>query len=248
MHNDITVIIATSVLPSHPSTAILDETIASIRHHLPDSEILVQMDGIRGEQIERTDDYIEYKKRVYWKALHEWHNVLPIEFDQHSHQSTMMKETYDYIKTPLMLYIEGDTPLVTDHFIDWEGCKQLIYNGEANTIRFHHDSVIHEEHQYLMLDTKGQFMRTIQWSQRPHLSNVLYYKEEVTANIPDKAFIEDNFHKKVISDFHEHAMIGWSKHGLMIYYPEDGKMIKRSYHLDGRAGGLKYTVDDEAGL
>lgn len=80
---DITVVVVSSVLPSHPSTAVIDETIASIRHHLPDSEIILQLDGLRDEQLDRKADYDEYKTRVTWKCLHKWSNVLPVVFDKH---------------------------------------------------------------------------------------------------------------------------------------------------------------------
>lgn len=244
---DITVIIPTSVLPSHPSTEIVDEAINSIRHHLPKSEIILQIDGLRDEQQDRKDDYDEYKNRILWKCLHEYKDVLPIVFDKHSHQTTMLSETIDLVRTPLMLYVEGDCPLVTDLSIDWDLCKEFIFSGEANTIRFHFESVIPEPHKDLMLGVKGKFMRTIQWSQRPHLSSVVYYKDIVIPTLKKDFFIEDTYHGVVINDYNDHKMLGWNKHRLWIYYP-DKKNIKRSYHLDGRGGGLKFTTDDEVGL
>ena len=243
--NDITVIIVTSVLPSHPSTEIIDETISTIRHHLPDAEIILQIDGIRDEQLDRTQDYQEYKRKVLWKCLHEWKNVLPVVFDKHSHQSTMLRETFELIKTPLMLYVEGDTPLVTDKKIDWQKCIDLIKSGDANTVRFHFEAQIPHVHDNLMLGEKDGFMRTYQWSQRPHLSSVIYYKDTVLPRIPHKSFIEDTFHGVVMQDWYEYGMMGWHKHRLWIYYPNNGNNIKRSYHLDGRAGGLKFTSDDD---
>jgi hypothetical protein len=36
--SDVTIILATSVLPSHPDTRIIDETIKSIRVHFPKNE------------------------------------------------------------------------------------------------------------------------------------------------------------------------------------------------------------------
>lgn len=243
--SDITVVLVTSVLPSHPSTAVIEETYNSIRHHLPEAEIIMQIDGLREEQQDRKADYDEYKNQILWKCLHEWNNVLPVVFDRHSHQSTMMKETIDLIKTPLLLYVEGDCPLVTDESIDWELCINKIMSGEANTIRFHFEGVIPREHENLMLGRDGQFMKTVQWSQRPHLSTVLYYKEIVLPSIQPDFFIEDYFHGKVMNDFYEHGVIGWNKHKLLIYYPKEGRNIKRSYHLDGRAGGRKFTSDDE---
>ncbi len=246
--DDITVILVTSVLPSHPSTHVIDETIQSIRHHLPNAEIIMQIDGLRDEQSDRKADYDDYKNQILWKCLHEYRNVLPIVFDTHQHQSGMMKQTIELVKTPLLLYIEGDAPLVTDLDIDWEKCKQFIYDGHANTIRYHFEGVIPKEHEGLMLGETDGFMKTVQWSQRPHLSSTLYYKDVVLPNTVERLFIEDTFHGRVMNDWNDNGQIGWNKHRLWIYYPSHGKNIKRSYHLDGRAGGKKFTSDDEVGL
>jgi hypothetical protein len=235
--DDVTIIVVTSVLPSHPDTTILDETIREVRIHFPENEIILQIDGLREERLNRKADYDEFKNRVLWKCLHEWKNVLPIIFDNHSHQTTMMKETVDLIQTSAMLYVEGDAPLTGDRHIHWEECLDMLEFGEANTIRFHFEAVIPTDHNHLMLEKKGNFLKTIQWSQRPHLSLVKYYKDIILPFSDEKTFIEDRFHGKVQDD-------GWNAHKLWIYHP-DGD-IKRSYHLDGRAGTRKFTGDDEA--
>jgi hypothetical protein len=44
MHKDnVTIVIASSVLASHPKTNIIDETISSIRVHFPNNEIIMQI-------------------------------------------------------------------------------------------------------------------------------------------------------------------------------------------------------------
>jgi hypothetical protein len=242
--NDITVVIATSVLPSHPDTSIIDETVFTIRKHLPDSEIIMQVDGLRPERLERKQDFDEYKNRILWKCLHEWTNVVPVIFDDFNHQTNMMKKTIDLIKTPLMLYVEGDAPLTPDEPIDWEKCISFIESGEANTIRFHFESQIPEPHKHLMMKKKGDFLQTAQWSQRPHLTTVFYYKDVVLPNAEEQNFIEDKFYGTVVEDYKIHKLIGWRKHRLWIYHPGGGN-IKRSYHLDGRAGTRKFTSDDD---
>jgi hypothetical protein len=88
-----------------------------------------------------------------------------------------------------------------------------------------------------MLGVEEGFLKTIQWSQRPHLSLVSYYKSIVLRNVPEKTFIEDRFHGYVQDRV-------WEKNKLWIYYPDNGENIKRSYHLDGRAGTKKFTSDD----
>jgi hypothetical protein len=234
---DITVIIPTSVIPSHPSTDIIEETINTIRVHLPDNEIIIQVDGLRNERLDWKERYDEYKNRLLWKSLHEWHNVLPVIFDEHLHQTNMMRETIDLIKTSALLYVESDTPLTPDLPIDWQSCLDMLDSGKANTIRFHFESVIPEPHQHLMLGVEGGFMKTLQWSQRPHLSTVPYYRKTVLEKVPEKTFIEDTFHGYVQDK-------AWERNKLWIYYPDEGNNIKRSYHLDGRDGTRKFTSDD----
>lgn len=245
VEDKITVILVTSVLPSHPSTHIVDETIQSIRKHLPKAEIIMQIDGLREEQIDRKEDYDNYKSQILWDCLHKYDNVLPIVFDEFSHQTDMMKQTIDLIKTPLMLYVEGDCPLVTDRHIDWQRCIDYIEDGSANTIRFHFENVLPKEHLPLMIGQDGLFLKTIQWSQRPHLSSVVYYRDTVLPTVRERFFIEDTYHGVVMNDWYTDGKYGWNKHKLVIYYPDDGVNIARSYTTDGREGGLKFTSDDE---
>lgn len=242
MHlRDVTIIMATSVLPSHPDTKIIDETVAAIRKHFPENEIIMQIDGLREEQRDRKKDYDEYKNRILWKSMHEWKNVLPIVFRNHEHQTNMMIDTINLIKTPILLYVEGDAPLTSDN-IDWQKCLDMFEYDKANTIRFHFEQQIPQEHSHLMFGLEDGFMKTSQWSQRPHLSRVTYYRNEVLQKAWKGTFIEDGFHGIVIEDCKIHGDLGWSQHKLWIYHPEGG--IKRSYHLDGREGTRKFTTDD----
>ena len=245
MDKKITVVVPTSVLPSHPDTKIIDETLESINVHLPNCEIILQIDGLRQEQLDRKEDYDKYKTEMLWRCLHKYKNVVPFVFDELHHQSGMLRKTIDEIKTPLLLYIEGDAPLTPDRKIDWQKCVDFIEGGQANTIRYHFEEVIPKEHDNLMLGSpKDGFQKTIQWSQRPHLSSVLYYKEVILPTLPEANFVEDTFHGVVMNDYYNHGNIGWNKHRLWIYYPKNGK-IKRSYTTDGREGGRKFTSDDD---
>jgi hypothetical protein len=244
--DNVTIVVATSVLPSHPNTDIIDETIASIRVHFPDNEIIMQIDGLRQEQRNRKKDYDEYKNRILWKCLHEYNNVIPFIFKRHSHQTDMMRQTINEINTPLMLYVEGDAPLTPDVEIDWSRCLDMFEYEKANTIRFHFESSIPEAHEHLMFGLEDGFMKTAQWSQRPHLTRTSYYRDVVLPVCKNIFFIEDTFHGRVQDDMIPYGTFsekGWDTHKLWIYHPEGS--IKRSYHLDGRQGKRKYTSDDE---
>ena len=160
---DVTIVIPTSVSPVHPSTEIIDEVIRGVRQYFPDNEIILQVDGLRIEQAHRKDMYDEYKTRVLWKSLHEWHNVLPIIFDEYSHQSTMMQKTIDLIKTPLMFYIEGDIALQDNLDVDWQEIMDMLDSQKAYTIRFYtYNRVIEPAHIYLMREQDGDFIKCYQ--------------------------------------------------------------------------------------
>ena len=244
---DITIIMATSVIPDHPKTDMIDQTISDIRVHFPDNEIIMQIDGLREEQKDRKKDYDEYKNRILWKCLHQDKNILPFIFKEHSHQTNMMRQTIKEVKTQLLLYVEGDAPLTPDVFIDWEKCLEMFKHEKANTIRFHHEAKIPKDHEHLMFGLEDGFMKTAQWSQRPHLSKKSYYEEIIIPFSNERTFIEDRFHGRVQDDALPDGKFnqeGWDIHKLWIYHPEG--QIKRSYHLDGRQGTRKFTSDDEA--
>lgn len=232
---NITVIVPSSPIKSHPSTTIIEETIASIRHHLPNAEIIVTFDGVRAEQQDKSDKYkqhiIDFLKGIKGK------NILPLFFESHQHQSGMLKEVLQYVKTPLVMYVEHDTPLVTDKAIDFNKIVDFIYSGEATTVRLHHENVIPDEHKNLIVGSTEGFMKTVQWSQRPHITTKQYLQD--IANYfkeGDRSFIEDIWHGVVYNDCQN--KLGWFKHRLWIYAPEGG--LKRSYHTDGRGDERKY--------
>lgn len=240
----VTAIVPVSPIKSHPSIEIVKETIDSIRHHYPDCRIFLTFDGVREEQKGRAEDYEEFKRRLLWYCNRKVKNVVPYIFDEHLHQIGMMRAIVDDIKTPLLLYIEQDAPLVTDCDIDWKFCEQAVISGSSNMIRFHFEAHIPEEHNYLMLGKpQDGLQKTIQWSQRPHLASTAYYcrmlKDYFTAIA--KTFIEDCMHSVLIEDYKKHGFQGWNQHRIHIYHPEGN--IKRSYHTDGRAGEEKFDKD-----
>ena len=129
--DNITIVLVTSVLPSHPDTRVIDQAVRDIRSHFPDNEIIMQIDGLREEQSYRKADYDEYKNRVLWKCMHEWKNVVPFVFDEHSHQSTMMMQTIHEIRTGLMLLMSPrvKVALVKGSKLlsgDWIGCFSTV--------------------------------------------------------------------------------------------------------------------------
>lgn len=239
----ITVVIPVSPIKSHPETTILAETVESVRHWLPTSEILLTFDGVRKEQNSRRKDYEEFIRRALELADWKWRNVVPFIFDRHEHQTGMLRSVIDEIRTPLLMYVEQDTPLVTDEPIDWELITDLIEDGTSNLVRLYHEAILQPEHAHLMHGYEGgHFVRTSQWSQRPHVASVAYYRRILNAHFtPDaKCFLEDKLHSVLDESYRVDGLAGWLQHRVHIYNP--GENMKRSVHIDGRAGEPKYDA------
>lgn len=242
MNRDLTVVIPVSPIRSHPDSAILDETLDSVRHHLPDVEILLTFDGVRPEQADRRADYEHFIQRALWRADHHYGNILPFIFEEHQHQSGMLRNVLDLIGTPLLLYVEQDTPLVIDEAIDFEKISAFVLDGYSNSVRLHHEAVIPAEHAHMVHGDDRGFIRTSQWSQRPHVAATAFYRRIMadcfTADA--RAFIEDRMHGVVDNAYRRDGIHGWEQYRLHIYDP--GPNLKRSYHTDGRAGEDKFDA------
>jgi len=243
---DITILVPSSPIPSHPDTKIIDETIQSIRAHL-DSEIIIMLDGCRDEQKYFLEAYMEYIRRVLWKCANEWENVTPLLFEEHTHQANMTKKALTLIKTPLILFVEHDTPITPDREIPFAELSGYVLTNKANVIRLHHEALVLDVHRYLMIDEPdGNLWATYQWSQRPHLASADWYRSMLNEHIPPlaKTMIEDAVYGKLESAYRDRGRAGWEDWKVWMYYP--GGDIKRSYHTDGREGQQKY--EDTFGL
>jgi len=242
----ITVVTPVSPIKSHPDTSILEETVTSIRTLFPTAELFLTFDGVREEQKNRQADYDEFIHRTLWLADHVWGNTVPFLFDEHQHQSGMMRQIIDKIDTTLLLYIEQDTPLVTDEPIDFNSITDFILEGDSNVVRLYHEGVMPEEHKHLMHSrhlgmNADCFIETSQWSQRPHIASTAYYRRILDSHFTEdaKCFIEDRMYGILEEAERIDGYQGWVQHRVHIYDPGNGNM-KRSYHTDGRAGESKY--------
>lgn len=241
----VTVVMSCSPMLSHPSTEIIEKTIASVRGHLPDVEILVMVDGVREESEHLRPAYEEYQRRLLWLCNYAWDNVIVLRHETFQHQSGMTPPALDLVETPCVLFVEHDTPLTPDWPIEWGPLIESVIAGDANVIRFHHEAHILKEHEHLMLgpveELRGVKLRkTMQWSQRPHLASAAYYREmlRTTFRPEARAFIEHGMYGKLLEAVERDGIMGWNLHKVLVYHP-DG-VILRSSHLDGRQGAPNF--------
>ena len=244
LDKQVVVLIPTSPIPSHPKTDTIEETLASIRFHFPEAKVLLMMDGIRKEQEDLYECYKEYKRRVAWNCSNVWHNVDSLVFSTHHHQSGMMRQALEFVSTPLVLFVEHDTPLRNQE-IPWTDLAEMVLRGDCNSVRFVPDAETVEEfrtqpyHAHHMLSTISNndvsIIRTTQWSQRPHLVSAEFYRRIIRENFSEdsRAFIE-------IGMTHKTGSAPWEEYKLAIYAPPTGP-IGRSYHINGSAGMPHFT-------
>jgi len=242
----ITCILPTSPILSNPSTDIIGETIATIRGHLPDAEILLVADGVREEQEERRPAYTEYLRRVLWQCSHEWTGVVPLLSAEHVHQSGLVRMALPLVRSELVLWCEHDTPLTPDCEIPFDKIAEAIDRGDVSLVRLLHEAHIHPEHGALMVDEASTDMagipirRTMQFSARPFVCSTAWLRMLLAHHFSDEArcFLEDRAYGVIEQAWREHGRHAWGIWRMGIYEPPGN--AKRSYHLDGRAGEPKW--------
>ena len=245
----ITVICPTCPIPSHPDTWMIEEVVDSIRAQLPTAEIIIPCDGMRPSMADHQADYDEFLLRLTRLCAHKWSNVVPVILDEWHHQAASTRVALEKVRTPLILFVEHDTPLTGE--IDWTGLCALVETGTVNMVRLHHETQIGEPHKHMALDEPEVHLgasdarpegvpvvRTVQWSQRPHLATTAFYRERVMPMFPatlPSTYIEWVLHGAVTHGVERGLDVTWDKWRVAIYYPPGGN-IQRSLHLDGRAG------------
>jgi hypothetical protein len=253
----VTVIMPSSVIPMHPSTEIIEESIQRVRGTIGMSgtalarcKILIMLDGVRGEQAARTHAYEEYKNRIIRLCAYhpDFQNCTPIIFDSHQHQANMTREVLKTIDTPYIFFVEQDT--FPTGKIDWSGIIDAMGNDDINYIRLHIFHKILDEHRYLMLNNGNpitvkniSLVPTIQWSQRPHIAKTDFYRWFIKTYFPTtcRTMIEDRIHGVIMEEC-KRSIANWEKWGLWIYYPTDNDTIYRSGSNDGRRDDPKFGM------
>lgn len=235
MADPVTVFIPTSPIPSHPSTEIIYQTIMSVRRHLPDATIWILIDGVRPEMECIQPQYAEYLRRLK-EEIKDF--TLPPRLYHASafwHQVRLLRHGMEFVRTPLVMFCEHDTPLA-DAQIPWTKIFRVLDRGDVDFIRFLPEPQVHREHEYLMrgmiypLDLP--LLKTVQFSARPHVATVDFYRRMLGTFSPSaNCHIEDGFYSHVVR-------ADWEIWKNTIFLPEGN--AQRSLHLDGRAGQKKY--------
>jgi hypothetical protein len=234
---DVTVLVSCSPIKSHPSIEIVQETIASVRKHFSSAPIWLMHDGVRPEQKNsHAEKYIDYIQNLAAHCVLYERNISLIPFADWHHQARMTVRTLEIVKSPFVLLLEQDTPLL-DRPIDWQMLKEAIANDQTYHIRLHYDETIHPEHEHLMCGKlTPNLIKTIQFHNRP----ALCHREWLEALLRTATKESSRCHcEDVVYTYVAHSP--WEVYRCCVYDPEGtGQNMKRSGHTDGRAGEEKY--------
>lgn len=240
----VTVVMTTSPIHLHPSTDMIEAVIRKIRSYpeLAECEVIIGVDGLSAEQLHHRERYEEYKRQLIhncnWKP--ELSGVLPVVFSEYSHQSGMMGTLLSKVRTPVILFCCHDEAPKGD--IDFRGIvNALLKNPTVNVVRPHVYSELLPEpsHGRLYLDRSPHviegvpLIRTVCWSQRPHLAKTEFYKRMIEDNFGEDAKVNiEDLMWPILSNQCLYHGVPHEKWGVWIYAPS-GDMC-RSEHLDGR--------------
>ena len=130
--NQITVLLTTCPMPSHPSPWVVEAVVRSIRRHLPTSRIVILCDGPKGEEPE---SYTQFKD-----AARELEMELMV-FSSHHHQTLMVKGALDLVTTPLVIVGDGDWGF-HHKYINWHGIVATLTDENS---RFKHIQIRQDE-------------------------------------------------------------------------------------------------------
>lgn len=246
----VTVLLPTSPVPSAPSTAMIEDTIRRIRAYpdLCEADILIMVDGIRAEQEHYREAYEEYTRRLIdlcnWSP--DFRGCLPVVFDEHLHQGMMTRRTLPLVRTPLVFFCEHD--MWPEGEIDFAGLARAMHSREdVKVIRLYRDAEMYHSHRELLLDETRRdiagvpLVRTIQWSQNPHLAKTAFYREIIPQYFGEQSrtMIEDVLHG-VLSNA---GKAGWDRWGLWLYAPEEiGGNLRRCGFVNGRDEDPKFPM------
>jgi len=248
--NDITVLVPTSPIKSHPSTAIIQKAIASVQKHLPDAEIRIMIDGIRDEQKEYLERYVDYIGRLATEDFFCQDNIRLFPFVSHQHQVAMTRHVLKSVTTPLIMLLEHDTFFLDGLPIDFAGIARVIKAGHANMVQFHcqWEPWIIPEHEHLMLDKERKYIdgvpmvRTWQFSARPHVASADFYRGMLSSwfTLNARTFIEDRMVDVLAGARMAIGNDAWEDWKLFYYAPEG--TIRRTWTDDGRASDPKFPI------
>lgn len=219
--DQITVLLTTSPMPSHPSPWVVENVYNSLRRHLPTSRIVILCDGVNGPE---PKSYIEFKAAAIEKG---WELAA---FSGHYHQNLMVRDVLETVMTPLVIVGDGDWGF-HKRYMDWHGIVSTLTDdsNDINHIQIRQDNIgvwelamdcfgeLQEFHNIFVLPTRNFQAPT-------HIARTDWYRNVA------KFFTTPQLLER--SQMHHALHVTHGLYQMAAYIPPGP--IARIYHLDGQ--------------
>jgi hypothetical protein len=240
---DLTVIVQSSFVPSHPSTEMIARSVASLSRLGTGFRILTAFDGFRGEPND-APKYVEYKRRAKERLPGEF-----CELEDWKHSGGTLDPALQIVETPFLLYWEHDHELVAD--VDVEGILEaLVRLDDVRFIRLNRRRTEAVASDRELRQRPGMspvpLVMTPSWSATPHFSTTSHYRRFVAPRCYAGELLEIPLFQEAQNDYDRMGFDAqYAKWGNCIY----GRLgdAPTVCHLDGRQYAASATRRDVAG-
>ena len=195
--NLLTIIITSSLIPSHPEIKIIQETIESLKLiNMPsDVEIILAHDY---------NNHIHYI--TYLKKLNEYiksnSNIKIVKRENHGHLTGNIRNALQFVNSKYILVIQHDLPFIRKFNI-----QKVIYDMEENNnlkhVRFNKrknykrgTDALNDLFGLQIKQENYTYTRTPAWSDNNHLCLTKYYNDVVMKECPNGCPMEHRLHGK----------------------------------------------------
>jgi hypothetical protein len=210
VYDNCTVIVLSSLIPTHPSVFMINKTITSVQkmiHGLRNPQIIISIDGLpmkkrTDENIDRLHEYTKELRRLYDKDQ----SVMLLPHIKHLHINNNIQDALNLIDTKYIYIVQHDF-----EFIRTVNHTEIIdemekYSEKMQIVRF--DKGVGKakfQNQQLKLKQKGCDVyhggkfNLARWSDNNHLTTKKYYEKTFDimgpANRPPEGFFMANSEK-----------------------------------------------------
>ncbi len=238
---DITILLASSPIPSHPSTRLISSVLSSLRFIKDlkkDTKVLIAQDGCDDSDVLPTyDRYLHKLERLLDRSPL---NSRIVRNPIRGHLTGNIRNAIQFVDTKYVLMLQHDLPFVTEFEIypvieDMEATpsfKHIRFNRRSNVkAKWDAQSDLFGKQ---MQGKNCTYTRTGAWSDQNHLSTVDYYKTIVLSEVSDGTFMESVLNERSHRD-HE-------RYGTYIYGGVGHPAMIR--HIRGR-NSSRYAAKDQ---
>ncbi len=230
----LTVLVTTSPIPSHPSTAMISRVLGSVARFVGRGyKVVIACDGCAGSEEEKR------RCEAYKSLLRRFLSDRFYEAERHVHQAGTVRRAIEKVDTEFLLLLEHDWEIIRP--VETEGILRALEKySEVKFVRLN-GRMNREEGWDRILDKwhrEGEvpLLRTSCWSGNPHFSTTETYKNLVIPLCSDGRALEHCVMDSPGNGWDDLSKLGFEKYhrkwGTFLYGDFGHPAVVK--HLDGK--------------